>query len=253
MANSFSFAVAIALLGTTGIIDWSSSAQAQGSLFTAAPVEQSRFIVVRAPIGNGERSQLNIYEQRSNKGACFAVEGSSPAVVDPLLAKFDFTGICNRYIDGNGYSLRIGGDDLGTRYRLNVVKTNEDVHLLAIPTRDTSNPTLVVARARGAVVSDNDFLKLVFEPGWQLMRRQYGQRTLGHIYVFSETWPDNSEKVAEDTSTEGLSTENSSSEATSSEDTSSEDTSTEGLSTENSSSEDTSSEDSSAEATSSED
>ena len=238
MANSFSFAVAIALLGTTGIIDWSSSAQAQGSLFTAAPVEQSRFIVVRAPIGNGERSQLNIYEQRSNKRACFAVKGSSPAVVDPLLAKFDFTGICNRYIDGNGYSLRIGGDDLGTRYRLNVVKTNEDVHLLAIPTRDTSNPTLVVARARGAVVSDNDFLKLVFEPGWQLMRRQYGQRTLGHIYVFSETWPDNSEKVAEDTSTEGLSTENSSSEATSSENSSSEATSSEATSAEATSSED---------------
>ena len=35
-----------------------------------------------------------------------------------MLATFDFTGICNRYIDGNGYSLRIGGDDLGTRYRL---------------------------------------------------------------------------------------------------------------------------------------
>ena len=232
MANSFSFAVAIALLGTTGIIDWSSSAQAQGSLFTAAPVEQSRFIVVRAPIGNGERSQLNIYEQRSNKRACFAVKGSSPAVVDPLLAKFDFTGICNRYIDGNGYSLRIGGDDLGTRYRLNVVKTNEDVHLLAIPTRDTSNPTLVVARARGAVVSDNDFLKLVFEPGWQLMRRQYGQRTLGHIYVFSETWPDNSEKVAEDSSAEATSTEATSTEATSTEGPSSEDTSSEDTSSE---------------------
>ena len=28
-------------------------------------------------------------------------------MVDPLLASFDFTGICNRYIDGNGYSLRI--------------------------------------------------------------------------------------------------------------------------------------------------
>ncbi len=189
MANSFSFAVAIALLGTTGIIDWSSSAQAQGSLFTAAPVEQSRFIVVRAPIGKGERSQLNIYEQRSNKRACFAVKGSSPAVVDPLLARFDFTGICNRYIDENGYSLRIGGDDLGTRYQLSVVKTEGDMHLLAIPSKDNSNPTLLIARSGGAAASSSDFLKLVFEPGWQLMRRQYGQRTLGHLYLFRETWP----------------------------------------------------------------
>ena len=54
------------------------------------------------------------------------------------LSTFDFTGICNRYIDGNGYSLRIGGDDLGTRYRLTVVKTGQDVELLAAPTRDPS-------------------------------------------------------------------------------------------------------------------
>ena len=75
---------------------------AQGSLFKAIPVDQSKFILVSAPIGSGERSQLNIYEQRSSKRPCFATSGSAPAVVDPLLSKFDFTGICNRYIDGNG-------------------------------------------------------------------------------------------------------------------------------------------------------
>ena len=88
---------------------------AQGSLFKAIPVDQSKFILVSAPIGSGERSQLNIYEQRSSKRPCFATSGSAPAVVDPLLSKFDFTGICNRYIDGNRYSLRIGGDDPDTR------------------------------------------------------------------------------------------------------------------------------------------
>ena len=194
MARSFPSAVALVLVGATGLTGWSSSVQAQGSLFTAAPVEQSRFILVGAPIGKGERSQLNIYEQRSSKRACFAVDGSLPAVVDPLLARFDFTGICNRYIDGNGYSLRIGGDDLGTHYRLSVVRTDGDMHLLAIPTRDTSSPALIVARAGGAGVSSSDFLKLNFEPGWQLMRRQYGQRTLGHLYVFSETWPGSSDE-----------------------------------------------------------
>ncbi|RZO50220.1 MAG: DUF3747 domain-containing protein [Prochlorococcus sp. MED-G132] len=194
MARYFPSAVALVLVGATGLTGWSSSVQAQGSLFTAAPVEQSRFILVGAPIGKGERSQLNIYEQRSSKRACFAVDGSLPAVVDPLLARFDFTGICNRYIDGNGYSLRIGGDDLGTHYRLSVVRTDGDMHLLAIPTRDTSSPALIVARAGGAGVSSSDFLKLNFEPGWQLMRRQYGQRTLGHLYVFSETWPGSSDE-----------------------------------------------------------
>jgi hypothetical protein len=161
-------------------------ANAQGSVFTAADVDESQFVMVSAPIGKGESSQLNIYEQRTSARPCFAVSGASPAVVDPLLASFDFTGICNRYIDGNGYSLRIGGDDLGTRYRLSVVKTGSDVELLAVPTRDPSRPTMVVARSGGP---GNGFIKLNLEPGWKLMRRQYGKRTLGHLYVYRDGMP----------------------------------------------------------------
>ena len=58
-------------------------ALAQGSLFTAVPVEMSNFVLVSAPIGQGQRSQLNIYEQRTTKRPCFAVgagDGGSPAV-----------------------------------------------------------------------------------------------------------------------------------------------------------------------------
>ena len=159
------------------------NALAQGSLFTTVPVDQTKFILVAAPIGSGERSQLNIYEQRSDKRPCFAVGSGTPAPVDPLLSTFDFTGICNRYIDGNGYSLRIGGNDLGTRYRLTVVNTGKDVELLAAPTRDRSQPTLTVARA-GA--SGSGFLQLNLEPGWSLMRRAYGKKPLGHIYVYRD-------------------------------------------------------------------
>ena len=112
------------------------------------PVEEQNFVLVAAPIGKGESSQLNIYEQRTTKRPCFAVSASVPATVDPLLATFDFTGICSRYIDGNGYSIRVGGDDFGTRYRLSVVKTNRDVELLAVPTRGDASETHVVARAR---------------------------------------------------------------------------------------------------------
>ena len=185
--------LALAAAGATLVSGLSRPVAAQGSLFTAVPVEQANFILVAAPIGKGESSQLNIYEQRTNKRPCFAVTGAAPAIVDPLLATFDFTGICNRYIDGNGYSLRIGGDDFGTRYRLSVVKTRRDVELLAIPTRDPSRPTMVVARAGG---SGAGFLQLTFEPGWSLMRRQYGTRPLGHLYVFRDTWPGSEPAVA---------------------------------------------------------
>ena len=186
MVQSLPATLAFAVTGATLVTGVANPAWAQGSLFTATPVESTNFILVAAPIGKGESSQLNIYEQRTSQRPCFAVSGTAPALVDPLLATFDFTGICNRYIDGNGYSLRIGGDDFGTRYRLSVVKSNRDVELLAVPTRDGVGDTHVVARAGGI---GTGFLKLELEPGWTLMRRQYGKRSLGHLYVFREVWP----------------------------------------------------------------
>ena len=186
MGRPWNAAVALAVFASALATGLPQVANAQGSVFTAADVDESQFVMVSAPIGKGESSQLNIYEQRTSARPCFAVSGASPAVVDPLLASFDFTGICNRYIDGNGYSLRIGGDDLGTRYRLSVVKTGSDVELLAVPTRDPSRPTMVVARSGGP---GNGFIKLNLEPGWKLMRRQYGKRTLGHLYVYRDGMP----------------------------------------------------------------
>ena len=156
------------------------------SLFGAVEVDQSKFVIVAAPIGDGSRAQLNIYEQRTAARPCYAVEGGKPAVVNPLLSTFDFTGICNRFIDGNGYSLRIGNGDLGTVYRLSVVKEAGDTLLMALPTKAGAGPEMVVARSGG---SGNGFLLLVPEPGWKLMRRQFGGRTLGHVYVYRDSWP----------------------------------------------------------------
>lgn len=70
------FAAAVA----TGL---SQVVKAQGSVFTAADVDESQFVMVAAPIGKGESSQLNIYEQRTSARPCFEVSGASPAVVDP--------------------------------------------------------------------------------------------------------------------------------------------------------------------------
>ena len=157
------------------------------ALFNAAEVEQNRFVIVAAPIGDGSRAQLNIYEQRSAARPCFEVQGSSPAVVNPLLATFDFTGICNRFIDANGYSVRVGGSDLATVYRLSVVRQGGDNVLLALPTKAGVGPEMVVARTGGQA---GGFLLLVPEPGWKLMRRQFGGRALGHVYLYRDGWPE---------------------------------------------------------------
>jgi hypothetical protein len=86
-------AVALAVFASALATGLPQVANAQGSVFTAADVDESQFVMVSAPIGKGESSQLNIYEQRTSARPCFAVSGASPAVVDPLLASFDFTGM----------------------------------------------------------------------------------------------------------------------------------------------------------------
>lgn len=157
------------------------------SLFDAAEVEAQRFVLVAAPIGSGgAKAQLNIYEQVRPTRPCFAVADGQPGVVDPLLATFDFTGICSRYIDTNGYSLRVGGSDLATVYRLMVQRSGDDNLLLAVPTKPGVGPEMVVARSRG---QGSGFLRLELEPSWRLMRRQFQGRNLGHLYIYAETWP----------------------------------------------------------------
>ena len=180
-----SFRFVVALLGALCMGTTLPSAHA-GALFDATDVDAGNFLLVAAPIGNGERAQLNIYEQIKATRPCFAVTGAQPGQVDPLLSTFDFTGICGRFLDGNGYSLRIGGSDLASSYRLSVIRSNNDNLLLAVPTKSGVGPEMVVARTLGP---GSGFLQLVLEPGWQLKRRAYAGRRLGHVYLYRDGWP----------------------------------------------------------------
>ena len=158
---------------------------AQG-FFDAGQLVQERFVLVAAPIGTSDRYQLNIYEQVSDRRPCFAYGTSLPTAVNPLLATFDFTGICNRYIDANGYSLRIGGTDLASQYRLTVRNDAGGTLLIAAPAKEGAGPEMLVARSGGPI---SGFHRLQFEPGWMLMRRQFKGRRLGHVYIYRELMP----------------------------------------------------------------
>jgi hypothetical protein len=184
-------AALLPLAGSLALV--SAQPSAAKALFGTLEVDQTKFVIVAAPIGDGSRAQLNIYEQRTDARPCYAVQGSKPGVVDPLLSNFDFTGICNRFIDGNGYSLRLGDEDLGTVYRLSVVKEAGDTLLMALPTKPGAGPEMVVARSGG---SGTGFLLLVPEPGWKLMRRQFGGRALGHVYVYRDSLPETASAAA---------------------------------------------------------
>ncbi|MEQ8381590.1 MAG: DUF3747 domain-containing protein [Coleofasciculus sp. A1-SPW-01] len=147
--------------------------------FEQIPVDQNKFIAVAAPFGESSH-QLLIIEQKSNARQCWSESGSNPVTVDPLLLNFDFSGICGRSTDSNGYSIRMAGEDLGLDYLLRIVERNGELVLIGTNSRDRSAPEVIVGRTQGLA---NGFVKIVLEPGWDFARRSYQGRPLGHIYL----------------------------------------------------------------------
>lgn len=157
--------------------------------FGQQEVDQSRIIAIAAPRSGGSAHQLLILEQISDTRPCWSESGSNPVIVDPLLVNFDFTGICGRSTDSNGYSLRVNGEDLGLQYSLRVEQKNNDLVLVAAPSNpsDRNTPAVEIGRAYGITPG---FARLILNPGWRFTKRVLGDRVLGHIYLTYEgTFP----------------------------------------------------------------
>jgi hypothetical protein len=119
-----------------------------------------------------------VLEQVAEAPQCWTARPDG--LVDPALNRFNFTGICNRYIDSNGYSLRVGEQDLASSYRLRLVQVGNELRLLA---STVSNPTdLLVGRGTIPLRDRDGFVRLALEPGWTLQRRTYQGRGLSHLY-----------------------------------------------------------------------
>ena len=111
-----------ALTAATLSISFGASALTASSAFAQNYGQQSldsdRTVAIAEPVANGRFYRLLILEQLSDQRDCFDVQSGSPTVVEPMLLDFDFSGICARRSDSNGYSVSIGGEDLSRRYRL---------------------------------------------------------------------------------------------------------------------------------------
>ncbi len=165
--------------------------RAQAGLFSHSEVEPANFVAVASPIGGGVKHQLLILEQVKPIGksrACWVEETvvgtTSVTGIKPLLLDFDFTGVCDRKTDSNGYSIRVAGVDLGLRYRLNMVRRNGDILLMGLP--NGSGPELEIGRVGGITPG---FAKIVLNPGWRLGRRTFQGKPLGHIYLVTDSVP----------------------------------------------------------------
>lgn len=150
--------------------------------FDQQDVDQTRFVVVAAPRSGGTAHNLLILEQITNVRECWSESGSAPIVVDPLLLTFDFTGICGRSLDSNGYSIRLNGEDAAFEYSPRIVRRNGELILVGTP-GNRREPELEIGRAGGET---NEFAKIQLNPGWRLTRRTLEGRTVGHLYLTYE-------------------------------------------------------------------
>ncbi|MEY3768983.1 MAG: hypothetical protein RLZZ11_2053 [Cyanobacteriota bacterium] len=152
------------------------------SVFNSQPLDQGRFAVLAQPVGKSDWKLL-VLEQIQPQPRCW--EERSDGMIDPALNRFDFSGICSRYIDSNGYSLRVDGEDLANRYRLRLEQQGNSVALLAMSPSQAEE--LVVGRGNLPGRDREAFVAIQLERGWALERRLYGSQTLSHVYFANAT------------------------------------------------------------------
>ncbi len=174
-------ALTATVLGTSALVS-TRSALAQN--YGQQPIPAERAVAIAEPVANGRFYRLLILEQLTDQRACFAERAGSPTVIEPLLLNFDFSGICGRRSDSNGYSISIGNEDMSRRYRLEVTRRGDNLVLIALPGslpgQNTDLPALEIARSNGVA---NDFVKLTLDPGWQMSRRTLNGSAQGHVYL----------------------------------------------------------------------
>ena len=175
MSRTYLRAAGLTALGLLAAsLSQESSAQA---LFDSAAVQEKHFAVLAQPIGRAQWKLL-VLEQIKVQPRCWTPRQNG--LVEPSLNRFDFTGICKRYLDSNGYSLRSGGQDLGTRFRFRLRQSGTLLKLEALDPQQKA--PLLVGQARVPERDPNGFVPLQLEPGWSLERRVYQGRQLNHLY-----------------------------------------------------------------------
>lgn len=182
MKRTYLALAGLALAGGAGLPLVHPPLAAAVGIFQAAEVEADRFAVLARPVGDNDWTLL-VLEQLAAEPSCW--DDRKDGLVDPALNQFDYSGICNRYLDSNGYSLRIAEEDIGTTYRLRVQQVGSRLELQA---SSPDSPTVLVLGSGEVSLRDRDaFVPLKLEPGWELKRRTYGEQALSHIYFASPT------------------------------------------------------------------
>jgi len=158
------------------------------SPFGMNETDQTPYIMVAQPtsrLGGTQRYGLMIIEQKRAEPLCYSTTGSSPTQVNVLLLNFDFSGICGKSTDTNGYIIRAAGEDL-TKYNPTIENENGVLVLYAEPTpfAGAAAKRFVIGQTDG--IAANGFTKIFMKPGWRLARQTFNGSATGRTYLAND-------------------------------------------------------------------
>jgi N-acetylmuramoyl-L-alanine amidase len=156
--------------------------------FAALETSQTPFILVAQPtssLGGNQRYGLMIIEQKKPDPLCYSTTGSNPTQVNVLLLNFDFSGICGKSTDTNGYAIRVAGQDIA--YDPVIENRNGVLVLSAVPRRSagTNLSPFIIGQTDG--IAANKFTKITMQPGWRLTRRTFNNNPTGLTYLTNDS------------------------------------------------------------------
>ncbi len=148
----------------------------------------SQFILVAQPtskLGGTQRYGLMIIEQKRPDPLCYSTTGSNPTQVNVLLLNFDFSGICGKSTDTNGYAVRVAGEDVA--YDPVIENRNGVLVLSAVPRRSAGQnlSPFIIGQTDG--IAANGFTKVTMQPGWRLTRRTFNNNPTGLTYLTNDS------------------------------------------------------------------
>ena len=162
------------------------SVQNKQNVIGAQEVDQSRFILSTNPtsnFGGNQRYGLMIIEQKSDAQPCYSTTGSAPTRVNPLLSTFDFSGICGRATDTNGYAIRAAGEQI--RYNPVIENENGVLVLYAQPSAFAgSGQKFVIGQTDG--IAATGYTQIFLKPGWRLTRKTVDGSPKGLMYLTND-------------------------------------------------------------------
>lgn len=160
---------------------------AQSSVFGMTETSQAPFIMVAQPtsrLGGRQRYGLMIIEQKRAEPLCYSTTGSNPTQVNVLLLNFDFSGICGKSTDTNGYLIRAGNEDI--RYDPVIEKEDDVLVLYGVPRRSAgaNAERFIIGQTDG--IAANGFTQIFLKPGWRLARQTFNNASTGRTYIAND-------------------------------------------------------------------